>query len=884
MVFRFGYFLPLALVFTGCALNRKPAPVAPRPESFGWEGKANLSLNEIVPQPHLQPPATQPTGVPWGQPPIDALLFYAKARDATVRNQPVIAIENLQRAIAIDPYRYQPRYDLGWAYVAANAADDNAISAFENAAQLEPDHLELHTELGRLYLAKSNLPEALRHLRLATQTTEYALDDGQAAVADFFLARTLKDCGYDRAALNQYTILLKRFDHPSLALEQNGELAYLLEQPDALFVQIGELLEKHGEYAQAIEAFKPAVQRSPDNFELQSRYARDLARDGQHDAALDKAVDLIVHDRATPQTLQVLHDVCADLNLPDGEVATLTKLSAARPGDLPVLFALSDTLIAQGRATEARQMLESAWKHSPGDIPLTRRLFAAQKSDNAVEPAARLLIHSLAVNSDAVHNYTPLFAELLRPGQANRLTLATLAAITVSAGDQGSKQFWISLTAANADRLAVERSALASAEQASPAFAPAFRSMLELDWSRSDWSDEQKIDDSEKLAALAKTQGNLALSFELQGRSLVNQKKISEANAAFSAAMQAGGTSPDLILAADEAKKSAGRDGAFEAALWKLISDHPLYEDAYLALFSYYANPDTGTAEQAMKVLATWLVNDPQSVTARISQVQSEIQQGMIHEPQAELSRLFADDPDDPEVFRMMRQYYSQTHRTDELIRKLEDARINRPRDTDLVGKLVVLYAEQKRNPEAIRLLDNTRSAVSDDADLLYSLTVWYDQLDQKQTAEDVLQQVVRLDPNHAGACNDLGFEWADAGKNLPRAEDLIRTAVAAEPDNESFLDSLGWVLYKRGKFDEAQKYLLQAIGPAAFPDPVVLDHLGDTQYRLSRAEDARQTWQRSLKGLGDADEERADMKQLRLQLLEKIRQVEANKPVDLKS
>ncbi len=144
------------------------------------------------------------------------------------------------------------------------------------------------------------------------------------------------------------------------------------------------------------------------------------------------------------------------------------------------------------------------------------------------------------------------------------------------------------------------------------------------------------------------------------------------------------------------------------------------------------------------------------------------------------------------------------------------------------------------------------------------------------------MQQVVKLDASHAGACNDLGFEWADQGKNLPRAEALIRIAVAAEPDNEAFLDSLGWVLYKRGNFAEAKKYLQQAIGPSAFPDPAILDHLGDTLYRLSKTDDARKTWQRSLEGLGDSALDQSDNKQLRLQLMQKIKEVDAKKPVDV--
>jgi tetratricopeptide (TPR) repeat protein len=871
------HLLFLSAIFAGgCAWHRPPV-VASKPASIGWDGKANLTLDEIPPMAKLKSPATRPNA----KAPVESLALYAQARDASLRGQPMVAIAALQKAIVLDPFRFQLRYDLGWAYVNANVADDSAILAFEKAALLQPDHLALQTELGRLYLAKGNPDLAIEHLRLATQTSDYAIDDGRAAIADFFLAKVLKDSGYDRAALNQYTVLLRRFEHPSLSLQENSELAYLLEKPDMLFEQIGEILERHGQYADAINAFQPAIDREPDNFELQSRFARDLALDGRRDPALAKAVDLIVRDRATPQTLLVLHDVCDALGLQDGEIQTLKNLIDKRPGDQAVLFALADTFVSKGRLVEAKQLLESAWQKSPGDIALTRRLFAIEKRDNLVESAARILIHGLAANPDAVHNYAPLWAELLRPGQINRLKLATLNSMAVPKEDEAARQFWIAMTAADDSRFSVERLAFENATHAKSVFAPAFRSLLESDWSRTDWSDAQKIQATDQLIATAKAAGDVPLSLELTGRSLVLQKKTADAMVDFSKAISSGDKSPDLLLGVAEAARGAGRDPAYEQALWKMISDDPLYEDAYLSLFEYYADPNIGTAEQAMKVLSTWLVNDPQSVTARISQTRIDIQQGQFHDAEQELSRLFAEDPDDADVFHMMQQFYSQTGHTGQLIAKLEDEHTAHPRDTDIVGRLVVLYDQQKRDAEAIRLLDSAQIAVADDADLLYSLTAWYGLLNQKQAVEEVLQKVVQLDPDHAGACNDLGFEWADAGKNLPRAEALIRTAVLSEPDNESFLDSLGWVLYKRGKFTEAQKYLQQAVGPAAFPDAVVLDHLGDTLYRLSRFDDAKQTWQRSLKRLDDSDSDR-DNKQLRLQLLQKIKQVDERKPVDL--
>jgi tetratricopeptide (TPR) repeat protein len=878
MVARFCFVLFAAAMLAGCAAHPIKQAAPPPQSARGWTGRANLALNQINPVPHLHRPAT----VPAGRPPIEALVLYSQSRDDTVRGDPQAAIGSLERAIMLDPYRFALRYDLGWAYVNAGANDANAIASFEKAALLEPDHIDLQTELGRLYLGRNNLQPAIEHLRLATQTSEYATDDGKAAVADFVLGRALKDAGYDRAALNQYSILVGRFDHPSLSLQQNGELSYLLDRPDSLFVEIGELLEKHGEYAEAIKSFKPAVDRQPDNFELQARYARDLALDGQREAALNKSVDIIVRNRASAASLTVLQDVCQALNLSDGVVTTLRKLSADRPEDQAVLFALVDTLVTRHRAEQAQKLLETAWAKSPEDVPLTRRLFAMDKQNDAVPAAASLLIHALSVNPDALQNYLPLWAELLRPGLQNRLKLASLSAMVVPASDEAARQYWLGVTADDEDRPSLERGALEAAARIKPPFAPAFRALLNLDWSRNEWSEAQKITMSEQLATQAKANGDAALAAELSGLSLVKQAKFSLSVDEFTQSVRLGGRSADLILAGANASRGLGRDAKYEEMLWALISDRPWFEDGYTTLFQYYAAAIPPATEQAMKVLSTWLANDPQSIGARLAQADVDMRSGQTRDSEQELSRLFADDPDDPEVFRLMLRFYTQAGRLNDLINKLENQRQSHPRDTDTVARLVLLYSEQKRNAEASRLLDSTRLAVADDADLLYSLSSLYGDLNQKQTAEDVLLQVVQLDPGHAGACNDLGFDWADQGKNLVRAEALIRSAVAAEPDNESFLDSLGWVLYKRGKFDEARQYLQQAIGSAAFPDPVVLDHLGDTLYRLSKMDDAYKAWQQSLKGLGDGEVTRDDLKQLRLHLLQKIQQAEAKKPVDV--
>jgi tetratricopeptide (TPR) repeat protein len=125
--------------------------------------------------------------------------------------------------------------------------------------------------------------------------------------------------------------------------------------------------------------------------------------------------------------------------------------------------------------------------------------------------------------------------------------------------------------------------------------------------------------------------------------------------------------------------------------------------------------------------------------------------------------------------------------------------------------------------------------------------------------AERELRAILDADPDHAGACNALGYYLADQGRDLDEAERLIRHAVAVdradrrraadpEPDNAAYLDSLGWVLFRRGKLAEARDWLEKAAAlPDGAIDPTVWDHLGDVCFRLGDKAKAKAHWEQAL-------------------------------------
>ena len=139
--------------------------------------------------------------------------------------------------------------------------------------------------------------------------------------------------------------------------------------------------------------------------------------------------------------------------------------------------------------------------------------------------------------------------------------------------------------------------------------------------------------------------------------------------------------------------------------------------------------------------------------------------------------------------------------------------------------------------------------------------------------AEEWLEQVLDEFPEDAGALNDLGYLWADAGKHLERALEMIQMAVASDPKNMAYRDSLGWVLFRLGKYREAVAELKVA---ASSPDPdgVILDHLADALGKCGEKAAAIDTWKRAVAAF-----EKSSALQKAEQVRQKLKQAESKPP-----
>lgn len=826
---------------------------------------ALLSLDQIQPSPVL--PAAPPE--PSTRPTIQSLMLFARAHDALLQNRPFTAIGLLERAARLDPYSYEIFYELGRAYLSVGNSADRAVEVFEKAAAIRPEDLPVHLQLARLYLLRGDPDDAIKHLRIGRLTDAYQHDEDLAAETDMMLARALQQKGYDRAASDEYRLVLDDLDTPTNMMRGNMELAFLIAHPEVIHEQLGELSQAMGDDQTALAEYQKAAELDRDNFQTQAHVVRAMLELGEADQAAELAARLVRQFQASPEAMDLLREVYRQVGTQAGVIQQLAKLHADQPEDRAILFTLADTLKGKGKEAEAEKLLADAAARDHYEPDLVQRLFQMYEQRSDVNAAAMLLIEALAERPDSLTELAPLWSELLEPARKNRLRLSDLQKLTVPADAEAAKQFWVSRVAELWTRDELAKDSLAAATRTEKPFAPAYRLLVGQTWSRQDWTDSQKKKFSEELAQRASAGGNPSLAAEVRGISFLAQKKFADAETALAQARNLGGKAPELEISYASALLAEKKYAPAEAALWKLVTDFPTCDDGYDALFQYYLS--RGEAAQAMRVLHTWVDDAPLSTAAKLLEATVLFQSQQYDQAGQALAALVQAHPDDGDVLRTAAALYQQMGELPSYIQMLEKSFKANPANQVVVEVLVEIYSERHQMDDAQRVLDAAHAAAAGEADQLYYLSHLYAEIGKQPQAEDVLAEVLKIDPTDSGAANDLGYSWADEGRNLDQAEKLIRIAVKEEPDNESFLDSLGWVQYKRSEFSSALKSLEAAVADTAEPDPVVLNHLGDTYWRLGKKKDAKKTWQLALSRLAEVNEDREDLKDLHQHLPEKL-------------
>jgi tetratricopeptide (TPR) repeat protein len=256
----------------------------------------------------------------------------------------------------------------------------------------------------------------------------------------------------------------------------------------------------------------------------------------------------------------------------------------------------------------------------------------------------------------------------------------------------------------------------------------------------------------------------------------------------------------------------------------ELIAKYPDEKDARLLVSLANCRRAAEQYEAALVAIREALKLDPADTSAQTLLIMILSQLGKVDEAVQAARNVLKDDPSNPDFNRLLGYILTQFGRTNEAI--------------DFYKNLLEHYPN---NREVVRL---ARSGLS----------VAYVNINEYAKGEAELEILLEQDPDEAGVNNDLGYLYADQGKNLEKAEAMIRKAVQEEPDRSAYLDSLGWVLFKRGRLKDAVEPLEKAVqNLAEGGDATIYEHLGDVYFQLQETQKARSAWEQAEKAAAKA-------------------------------
>ena len=305
--------------------------------------------------------------------------------------------------------------------------------------------------------------------------------------------------------------------------------------------------------------------------------------------------------------------------------------------------------------------------------------------------------------------------------------------------------------------------------------------------------------------------------------------------------------------------------------LEKLLRIQRLRLEQNPSVLAYTEIADTlrrlGNYAEAATTVEQLIAKYPETKSVRILVFLADYhrQAGHIEAAKTTLREAMKLDPGDSDSQLLLVGVLRQLGQLDDAVQVMRNAIKKEPNNPDYDLALADLLSSSSRNEEAIKLLEDIIKRYGDNEKVVSlirpRLSVIYVNQGDYANGEAQLELLLRSNPDDAGSNNDLGYLYAEQGKNLEKAESMIRKALQEDPDNRAYLDSLGWVLFKRGKAKDALEPMKRAAEKMkadteqlGIPlDATILEHLGDVYFQLQQLGQASDAWHQAAKAAAEA-------------------------------
>ncbi len=738
----------------------------------------------------------------------EALRRYIRGRFLMAKQKTAQAALELQAAARLAPEVPRIWVNLGLSLYDSGRVGE-ALQALDRALDLDPRNPEALYFRGRIAAARGELAQAADLFRRLVEATRPGTP--YHTLGTYHRARTEQALGNLDAAADGYERLLEALGNPQPFFRRYPELYLLYRSQVKLRERLAELLLAGDQADRAVAVLEKALEDRPRSATLLDLMVRAHLKRGDLAAARRWVERFIEAQPDAAEPFQRLVEIAKAEGRPDGGLADLERWARRFPHNEALALLLASAYEGAGQKDKAEAIY--------------RRLVRPSATKGA-DPAAAIKLADIHLAAG-------------RPVEA----LGALAATLVDATLQPA----VLIKAAKIieglpEPLEVYEKARTLVEGDVPHYGP-FLLVGMLAEAAGRPQDALALYDK----ALSR-QPKAALVYSRKADILIRAHRLPEALEVYRLAVRAGLELPvfhrkmGMILEQLGRHEEAVRE--FQEARRRAPRDKTT---AYLLAETLQ---QLGRYDEAVEVLESLLTQFPKDLPTHLQLAEIHLARGDPAAAEEWCRRARQIAPDSPAPLAALAEVRFRQERWDDAVRLAREALEADPNQTSLRLLVAFALAGKEDYAAAVKEIRALLAAQPENIEWRYLLAGLYSEMGDEAAAERELERILALRPDHAPSNNDLGYLWADHGKNLKRAEAMIRRALEADPKRPAYLDSLGWVLYKQGRFQEALGPLQEAIRLAPDLDPVLWDHLGDSYWRLGRPEEAEKAWKRAAEAL----------------------------------
>jgi tetratricopeptide (TPR) repeat protein len=231
----------------------------------------------------------------------------------------------------------------------------------------------------------------------------------------------------------------------------------------------------------------------------------------------------------------------------------------------------------------------------------------------------------------------------------------------------------------------------------------------------------------------------------------------------------------------------------------RIAPDNP--DGRYQVGFLAWQDKDYKRAEQ---VFGDLYKSNPQDIRGLVGMVETMVSQNRMGDAVKQMQVFSAKEPDRKDLKLALANLYVRDQRYDEAIQLFQTLLQSDPKSTTLLLELAETERRKGDINTAIDIFRRASQAAPSDTKALLQLGLLMDGTGRREQAKPIYEQILKIEPDHPVALNNLAFIKAEEGVDLDEALTMAQRARQKLPNSAFIKDTLGWIYIKKNLSDDA--------------------------------------------------------------------------------